>query len=494
MVLQNPIHMPAPCSRSPRTAPLALFTLLALVPTAQAQQFKLGLGGGLSCYVLPCGVPDLSSPTPLFEARSCSSPGVPGALWDGFALADCGLLVDYASVYWPGINTGCAANASRSELHAPVTVSGPAAASVAVSVTVEVAAASNQPQGISSGASVQATGSLGGSSFNTGPLSNPNFVTPFVLAGSVVPNVPTTLNLSLSVGATAGFLTAHSRSCTGSIRLLPGATVFTVPAGYTVNSPELNIVNNVWLGPTLGPSLAPTPSVVTACGLDDVTLDVAATGTNLTYQWRKAGASLSNGPAPGGSTISGATTAQLSIQDLSTLDEGDYDCVVSNAAGSATSAPTALHVSPPAASYCAAKLTSNGCTPSIGSTGMPSASASSGFVVSATGMINNKPCILLYGTSGPDTAPFQGGTLCLAPPVRRTPGGNSLGNPPPNDCSGAPSIDMNAFAAGTLGGTPLAALSVPGTVVHCQWWGRDPGFAAPDNSQLSNGLQYTVCQ
>lgn len=148
----------------------------------------------------------------------------------------------------------------------------------------------------------------------------------------------------------------------------------------------------------------------------------------------------------------------------------------------------------PDQTYCTAKLNSLGCIPAIGSTGTASGSAGSGFVISATQMLNNKPCLLLYTLNGPNALPFQGGTLCANGPIRRTPGTSSGGNPPPNDCSGVPSIDMNAFAAGALGGNPAPALIVMGTTVHCQWWGRDPGYAPPNNTMLSNGLQYTVCR
>jgi hypothetical protein len=144
--------------------------------------------------------------------------------------------------------------------------------------------------------------------------------------------------------------------------------------------------------------------------------------------------------------------------------------------------------------YCAAKLNSMGCLPAIASTGSPSATATSGFVETCSQVRNNKPGLLFYGTSGQASTPFQNGTLCVNAPIKRTPVISSNGNPfPADDCSGLYSIDMNAFSHGLLGGSPLPALIVVGTVVDTQWWGRDPGFAPPDNTTLSNGLEYTVC-
>jgi hypothetical protein len=147
---------------------------------------------------------------------------------------------------------------------------------------------------------------------------------------------------------------------------------------------------------------------------------------------------------------------------------------------------------PPYTTYCTAKTNSLGCVPIANALGLPSATASSGFTVFASNMRNNKSGLLFYGVNGRAAIAFQAGTLCVKAPIKRTPGLSSGGSSTGNDCSGVYVIDMNAFGRGLSGGTPLPALSVPGTVVDCQWWGRDPGFAAPDNTTLSDGVEYTV--
>ena len=84
--------------------------------------------------------------------------------------------------------------------------------------------------------------------------------------------------------------------------------------------------------------------------------------------------------------------------------------------------------------------------------------------------------------------------MCLASPIAHTPCFDSGGSQPPvDDCSGVYTLDMNCFAAGGCGGMPLPALTTIGTRVNCQWFGRDDGFAAPNNVTLTDALEYFVC-
>ncbi len=152
-----------------------------------------------------------------------------------------------------------------------------------------------------------------------------------------------------------------------------------------------------------------------------------------------------------------------------------------------------LNGAPRVAEYCAAKLNSLGCAPSISAIGTSSATAPSGFIVRSINLQNNKPGLLLYGSTGRSSTPFSGGTLCVNPPLHRVPCPNSGGTPAPvNNCSGILAADVNAFRAGSLGGIPASFLFVPGTTVDSQFWGRDSGFAAPSNTQLSNALEFLI--
>jgi hypothetical protein len=133
--------------------------------------------------------------------------------------------------------------------------------------------------------------------------------------------------------------------------------------------------------------------------------------------------------------------------------------------------------------YCTSKVNSQGCTPSIGATGTPSASAGSGFVLTTTNELDNQLGLYFYSRSAANSAPFQGGTLCGTRPLMRTPVQDSGGTPP---CGGAYTMDFNAYIAG--GADPAL---VPGQPVWVQTWSHDP--ASPSTTNLSDAITFTIC-
>jgi plastocyanin len=139
-----------------------------------------------------------------------------------------------------------------------------------------------------------------------------------------------------------------------------------------------------------------------------------------------------------------------------------------------------------ASTYCTTKMNSLFCLPAIGSTGTASASAGSGFNISASNIINNKQGLLFYGVNGQSSAPYQGGTLCVKSPTIRTPVQNSGGSPTGSDCSGVFNFDFNVRIA-----SGVDPLLVQGVVVDSQYWSRDP--ADPFHTNLTNGLHFTIC-
>lgn len=138
--------------------------------------------------------------------------------------------------------------------------------------------------------------------------------------------------------------------------------------------------------------------------------------------------------------------------------------------------------------YCTAKTNSLGCVPSIGSTGQPSFSSAQPFLVQATNVLNQRNGLLFYGYDSAAIAPFNGGTLCVLPPLRRLPIQNAGGTlPPMMDCSGAYELDFNAHAQS--GGDPFL---VPGQQVNGQWWSRDPSHPDGSGVGLTDAIQFLI--
>ncbi|TDJ78472.1 MAG: hypothetical protein E2O39_01435 [Planctomycetota bacterium] len=130
--------------------------------------------------------------------------------------------------------------------------------------------------------------------------------------------------------------------------------------------------------------------------------------------------------------------------------------------------------------YCTGKLNSQGCVPSIGSTGAAALTGPDDFIVTATGIVSGQYGFLLWSLA-PNSLPFYGGTLCLAPPLARGSILFSGGSSAP-DCSG--------MLAHHLTQSDLASFG-RGTILHTQFWYRDPWL--PELIGLTNGLAFEIC-
>jgi hypothetical protein len=94
--------------------------------------------------------------------------------------------------------------------------------------------------------------------------------------------------------------------------------------------------------------------------------------------------------------------------------------------------------------------------------------------------------MLIYSKAGADAKPFQGGFLCVRPPIKRTSLQNSGGSPPPKDCSGTFVFEFNDLIAS--GQDPELT---EGQQVWTQYWYRDAD--SPSGTGLTDGLHFTIC-
>lgn len=157
--------------------------------------------------------------------------------------------------------------------------------------------------------------------------------------GALAKNVYWNINGAISLGKNSIF--NGTIVSAGAIDILTGATVngraLTTNGALNVTSSTITIPAGT-CGPISPPIIITQPTNQVACAGSSVSFSVSATGTALTYQWRKGLVNLING-----GNISGATTATLTINPASIADVAtNYNVVVS---GSSVPSATSINVS-----------------------------------------------------------------------------------------------------------------------------------------------------
>ena len=136
--------------------------------------------------------------------------------------------------------------------------------------------------------------------------------------------------------------------------------------------------------------------------------------------------------------------------------------------------------------YCTAGTSLAGCVPTLSASGTRSATAASGFVVSASNLDGGRFAQIYYGVA-PTSLPFGNGTLCVAPPLQRM-GQAFFSNGTSGACDGTVSVDLQAFAA-----THPNAVAIPltaGSTLFFQASVRDNGNTG--NRVMSDALAVTL--
>jgi len=129
--------------------------------------------------------------------------------------------------------------------------------------------------------------------------------------------------------------------------------------------------------------------------------------------------------------------------------------------------------------YCTPKTNSVGCRPLMSYAGTGSISGPDDLVLTTTSLRNNVWGSYAWST-GVNNAPFNGGTLCLQIPAKRTTVISSGGGATTHlDCSGSYTWFFSHAYLQTNG-------AVPGQTIYCQYFGRDQGSGAP--MTLSNAV------
>jgi hypothetical protein len=126
----------------------------------------------------------------------------------------------------------------------------------------------------------------------------------------------------------------------------------------------------------------------------------------------------------------------------------------------------------------------------MSASGTASASAASGFVLSASGVEGAKDGLFFFGTNGVQANPWGNGTSlqCVVPPVVRAAllsGTGTVGG-----CDGMLAQDLNALWCPACP-KPRANPGAAG-VVQAQLWYRDPFSTSNQTTSLSDAIEFSV--
>jgi hypothetical protein len=137
--------------------------------------------------------------------------------------------------------------------------------------------------------------------------------------------------------------------------------------------------------------------------------------------------------------------------------------------------------------YCTPGTSASGCQATLSAVGTPSATAPSGFTVTASTVEGLKDGLFFFGTSGQQANSWGSGTSfqCVVPPTIRT--GTLTATGTLGACDGSVSRDMNATWAAVPAKNPGS-----GALVQLQFWYRDPQNTSNQTTSLSDAVEFTV--
>ena len=217
----------------------------------------------------------------------------------------------------------------------------------------------------------------------------------------------------------------------------------------------------------------------------DVYGEVGVDGTGQPWEYTD-GYSVRNASAPSPVFVS----AEWTFGGVDSLEDPGGDPAEVLLTQALTNPGAYVPCSPAVVNYCTAGISASGCQALIGTTGVPSVGAGSGFTLSTSNVEGSRKGLYFFGTSGRQAIAWGSSSSfqCVMAPVYRTgvqDSGGTLGQ-----CDGSFSVDLNGLWCSSC---PKPGLNPGvGSVVQAQLWYRDPLNPAGNTTSLSDAVEFTV--